>query len=268
MPLDAFSPLTFLAGGSLLACVGVGVHKSRFLKIAMKKPLQQFTFVLVASLLLIGRAAAAETNRNGRLIFDLKRDWSNTSNPNGVWSYNQNTTPVSQFQTFWWGQAGWGYIEIGEGSFFKAGPYPTGVTDPWGNVVPPPHDWKVGDVVLAALSPPYGGDTTFVNVTWTSPGNGTIDISGRAWDAEIFADRDMKWSLIVGGSTVAQRDSVRGIFRKDKAARFNANRIGKHPLTRIPVTQGEVVEFRLIATTYYGHFVGVDETVVFHPKPQ
>jgi hypothetical protein len=231
----------------------------------MKSFVSPFISILAALSLLMGNAIAAGTNSNGRQIYDLKRDWSNTSNPNGLWSYNLNTAPVSQFQTFWWGQAGWGYSEIGEGSFFKAGPYPTGVTDPWGSMVPPPHDWRVGDVVLAALSPSYGGDSTFVNVTWTSPGDGTIDISGGAWDAEIFPDRDMSWSLMVGGNTVAQRSSVRGIFRKEKSAQFKANRTVKHPLTRIPVTQGEVVEFQLVATTYYGHFVGLDETIVFHP---
>jgi len=233
----------------------------------MNPPIKQFTFILVASLLLIGHAAAG-TNSNGRQIYDLKKDWSNTSNPNGAWSYNQNQTPISQFQTFWWGQPGWGYIWIGEGCIFKANPYPAGITDPWGETLTPAHDWKAGHIVFAALSPPYGGDTTFVNVTWTSPADGTIDISGRAWDAQIVADRDMSWSLIVGGDTVAQRSSIRGIFRKDKSARFNANRIVKHPLTRIPVTQGEIVEFRLVATTYYGHFAGLDEQIIFHPKPQ
>jgi len=141
-----------------------------------------------------------------------------------------------------------------------------GTNDPWGNPITPPHDWRPEDVVLHALSLPYGGDITFVNITWTSPADGIIEISGRAWDAAIFADRDVSWSLIVGGETFAQRSSTRGIFRKDKSAKFSANRVGKHPLTNIQVTQGEVVEFRVVTTTYYGHFVGLEELIRFKAK--
>ena len=223
---------------------------------------------LVAGMLAVNCAAADRNPKPALQVFNLTKDWSNTSNPNGAWSYNQNTTPISQFQTFWWGDSGWGYLWIGDGCILKAGNYPAGQTDPWGNLIAPAHDWKAGDVVLHALSLPYGGDTTFVNVTWTSPGDGKIDLSGRAWDAEIFADRDVSWSLMVGSNTVAQCASVRGIFRKDKSARFNSNRIGKRPLSGIPVTQGEVIEFQVAATTYYGQFVGVEEQIIFHPKGQ
>jgi len=233
----------------------------------MKNQIKQFAVILAASLL-VAYGAAASGRNTGREshIYNLNTDWSNASNPNGAWSYNQDQTPISQFQTFWWDQPGWGYIWIGEGCIFKAKPYPAGITDPWGETLTPAHDWKAGDIILHALSIPYGGDTTFVNITWTSPADGVIDINGRAWDAQIFADRDVSWSLNVGGQTVAQRASVRGIFRKDKAARFSANQTAKHSLTKIPVTQGEVVEFRVATSTYYGHFVGVQEQIVFHPK--
>jgi len=231
----------------------------------MKSQVKQFTLTVAAILLFAGGAAKAGSGA-GPHIYNLTTDWSNTSNPNGVWSYNQNTAPISQFQTLWWGMGGWGYSWIGEGCILKAAAYPTGITDPWGEVLAPPHDWQAGDVVMHALSPPYGGDSTFVNITWTSPGNGTINISGRAWDAQIFSDRDVSWSLIVGGQTVAQRSSVRGIFRKDKAARFSANQLGEHALDGIPVSRGEVVEFRIVATTYYGHFVGIQEQILFKPK--
>ena len=199
-------------------------------------------------------ASAVEYNYN------LTRDWSDTQNPNGVWSYNYNTTPISTHQTFWWGQAGWGDLWIADGSILK-GFYPTGMTDPWGNLVGPPHDWQTNDVMMHALSVPYGGQSTFLNVTWTSPADGTIDIIGRAWDGEIFADRDVAWELIVGGQVIAQRNSVQGLYRTNFNARFAANLVPGQRLKNIPVTKGEVVEFRVIAMTYYGHFVGVEESI-------
>jgi hypothetical protein len=39
-------------------------------------------------------------------------------------------------------------------------------------------------------------------------------------------------------------------------------------LDAIPVTQGEVVEFLVAAQTYYGQFVGLDETIAFTPVPE
>lgn len=239
----------------------------------MKKRITQFTLTLAAGLFfaacLTSFGQAGKASMGARFpawhTYSLNADWSNTNNPNGVWSYNQNATPINTFQTFWWGQAGWGYLWLGDGCVIK-GSYPAGMNDPWGNPLEPAHDWRPGDVVIHGLSIPYGGDTTFVNITWTSPADGTIDISGRAWDAEIFADRDMSWTLIVGGETVAQRSSVRGIYRKDKSATFSANRVAKHPLTSIQVTQGEVVEFRVAATTYYGHFLGLQEQIRFKAK--
>jgi hypothetical protein len=210
---------------------------------------------VATSLLLQSTSPAAA----GHYSYDLKDDFSTNQNPNGVWSYDYNDSPISTFQTFWWGESGWGFSSLGDGAILK-GNAPSG-TDPWGNPITPPHDWKPGDVMMHALSEPYGGLTTFLNVKWTSPAAGTIDITGRAWDGEIFPDRNVGWSLIVDGTIVAQRSSVRGLNRKDKGARFSANLVGNNELKNIPVAQGSVVEFRVATESYYGHFVGVEEKI-------
>jgi hypothetical protein len=219
--------------------------------------------VLIAGMLHIITAPSAV----GQVIYDLNSDWSNTQNPNGPWSYNYNDSPITVFQTFWWGQAGWGNNYLGDGGILK-GSSPAGMVDPFGQVTPPANDWQPGDVMLHALSIPYGGDSTFLNVTWTSPGNGSISIGGRAWDGQIFSGRDVSWSLSVGGQILAHRSSVFGLYRTDAAAQFAANLSGPQSLDTIPVTQGEVVEFLVAAQTYYGQFVGLDETITFTPVPE
>ena len=218
--------------------------------------------VLASALFLVQSASNVSA---AKVTYDLSADWSTTQNPNGAWSYNWNDTPISVFQTFWWGQPGWGYIEIADGCILK-GSYPEGQTDPWGNLVGPPHDWKSTDVMMAALSIPYGGDSTFVNVKWTSPGDGMIDITGRAWDGEIFSDRDVAWQLIVAGNVIAQRSSVIGLYRDDSGAQFSSNLVGDSSLSHIKVNKGDEVEFRVITDTYYGHFVGIDEQITFKGK--
>jgi len=214
-----------------------------------------FRLVIVAGFMLCAHATLA-----GKATYILVNDWSSSSNPNGVWSYNHNATPISVFQPMWWGQAAWGYSSLGEGCIIK-GSYFEGITDPWGTVVGPAHDWQPGDVMMHAISKPYGGDTTFLNVRWTCPADGIIDISGRAWDGEIFQDRDMSWALLVRGQFVAQRSSLRGIYRNDAAAQFSSNVLYRNALKKLKVKQGDVVEFRVAAETYYGHFAGVDLTI-------
>jgi hypothetical protein len=204
----------------------------------------------------------------GQYNYSLNADWSDVANPNGVWSYNLGGDPIAVHQEFWWGQAGWGYQWIGDGCIIK-GSQITG-TDPWGNPSTPAHDWQPGDVMMHALSIPYGGETTFLNVKWTSPADGTIDITGRAWDGGIFAfpDRDVAWSLSLGGQAVANRSSVRGLFRTDTGAQLGANLIGGNSLTGIPVNAGEVVEFRVLTQTYYGQFLGVEENITLTVVPE
>src|ERR1700732_5005953 len=60
-------------------------------------PAHYWLFPMVAILLLATPAAKATT-------YDLNADWSNSSNPNGVWSYNEGTNPLP-FQANW-GNAG------------------------------------------------------------------------------------------------------------------------------------------------------------------
>jgi hypothetical protein len=216
----------------------------------------------IALLHLANSAAAADV-----FHYSLVNDWSDVQNPNGAWSYNLNNSPITTHQTFWWGQAGWGYLDFSDGGIIK-GSYPANMNDPWGDPTGTAHDWQDGDVAMHALSIPYGGDTTFLNVKWTSPADGTIDITGRAWDAKVFPERVVAWLLIVGGQTIAERSSVYGLYRTDAGAQFESNLIGNSQLTGIPVVQGQTVEFRVVALSYYGHYVGVQEDITLTVIPE
>lgn len=218
-----------------------------------------FCAVVVAGLVSPVTAKPART-----ITYDLNADFSTISNPNGAWSFNDNNTPISTFRTFWWGEAGWSDIPyLGDGCIIKGNPIPS--PDPWGNVFAA-NDWQPGDVMMHALSIPYGGDSTFLNVKWTSPEEGRIDITGQAWDGEIFPDRDVAWQLRVDGKVIAQRSSVFGLTRDDLAADFQSNIVGRSRLSNLPVRTGTVVEFRVITDTYYGHFLGINETIQFHSR--
>ena len=166
------------------------------------------------------------------LVYSLKHDWSNTRNPNGAWSYNYGNDPIPIFQKFFWGESGWGIYDFGEAAILKGSPPPEGSIDPFGDPIPRANDWRHNDVMMHALSIPYGGGAIYVNIRWTSPGDGTVSIAGRAWDGMVsgYPGRDVGWALLVGGQTVAQRYSVLGLHRLDDGARFDDNRTGNSSL--------------------------------------
>lgn len=185
----------------------------------------------------------------GVSTYDLTSNFSTSSNPNGVWSYEESNVPITQKQTPSYG-AGWGYYGNEDASILQLNTAPTG----W-------NDAQAGDVVMHAPSVPYGGPTAYLDIKWTSPTNGAISITGRAWDDEFNAGRDANWWLSVGGTTKASRGSVYGLHRSDTAAQFSSNLLPGNSLTGISVTKGEVVTFAVAADTYYGHFVGVQEVI-------
>lgn len=185
------------------------------------------------------------------LTYDLTSEFSTSSNPNGVWSYDENNVPITQKQAPSYG-TGWGYYSSEDSSILQFNANASG------------FDTQVGDVVMHAPSVPYGGPTAYLNINWTSPANGVISITGRAWDDAIAAGRDANWSLSVGGMIIASRSSVYGLYRTNAAAQFSNNVVPGDSLTGIAVKQGEVVEIAVAADTYYGHFVGVQEDITLY----
>jgi hypothetical protein len=99
------------------------------------------------------------------------------------------------------------------------------------------------------------------NVTWTSPIDGTIDISGRIWDAYHDPDRDDRWALMLNGTVIAERTTIRGIRRGDFEAQLPFNLVPGHSLTGVPGNVSDVLIFEAEALTWAGHFLGVDLTV-------
>ena len=190
-------------------------------------------------------------------VYDLNTDFSYTSNPNGVWSYTQGGSPIPN--AVLGGSNGWRY-GVGYGV--------DGSIEKWGSSLPSPHDMQANDVIIETVSLAYGGDISPIGVTWTSPDNGEVSLSGRAWDALFYSGRNANWTLSVGGVLVAENTSgVYGLYRNDPAAQFDGNLLPGISLNAINVTAGEQITFLTQTTSYYGHFMGVDMTVSFTPVP-
>ena len=76
---------------------------------------------LVAASLLLGMG----TFNTQAATYDLATDFSSTSNPNGVCSYTQSGTPITQSipSTFIGNGSGWGNLPFLDGSVLKWSPH-------------------------------------------------------------------------------------------------------------------------------------------------
>lgn len=128
--------------------------------------------------------------RGGPIHYDVVSDWSPTANPNGVWSYVWNGSPLA-YQTggFW-----------GAGEVFAPG-------NVSGNFLP--AFWLSPEGVYVHAWDPSNGQPgpEVCSLVWTSPGDGVISLSGSIAYAQAPLDRSDDFVLSLGGS-VLQSGSV------------------------------------------------------------
>lgn len=204
-------------------------------------------FALALALPFMAFSITAEAS----VIYDVTADFSSTSNPNGPWSFNAGSTPLTIFGNLYNTGAGW----------YSPGPTPLWEIYPGGT--------SAGDLVVHSTSLSDDLNNTHLgNVTWTSPGSGTIDILGQAWDAYHDPGRDDEWRLSLNGTIIAACGSIYGINKGAAAAQFSNNLLPSQTLAGIPVAEGDVLKFEVQNTTYpYGHFSGLQLNVT-HSVPE
>jgi sugar lactone lactonase YvrE len=185
--------------------------------------------------------------------YDLKADWSDTSNPNGVWSYNEGSTPLP-LQNPWnpsdaipgpgWAHAQWPNF----------GHVPVWIKNP--NVSH--ENFVTGDIVVHSSDSGRGENYGPANVTWTSPVAAVMTISGSAWISRT-TDRSNQWTLYLNGNALSTGQMLSGgPYNRDNQFAFSAGSGGASALTNIPVSPGDVVKLEVTKLSTYGDFVGVN----------
>jgi Putative binding domain, N-terminal len=192
--------------------------------------------------------------------YDLAAGWSDVINPNGVWSYNRApavaiTNRVADWDTsnnlFGSPQAAW-----------AAAPYPAaGHVPMWFKRVSDSTtlDFPVGRVGM------HGSETSNAGVTWTSPLDGAVDISGGVWQAAktgAHAGRSMNWrvlknGLALTGGSVSSSDS----FTSASPFVLQNGSGGAAALTHLNVSRGDVITLELFKASSFTSFVGVNLTI-------
>jgi hypothetical protein len=190
-------------------------------------------------------------------VWDLQTDWSDATNPNGVWSYNEGTNALPHLS--WWqrnlggwtnAQPGWARSEDSNNRlpfWFQS----TGSED----FV---HDWQARDVVVHTTDDANGVGNGPANLTWTSPMSGIVDISGGVWMGRDIG-RAIAWTLYKNDTPLTSG----AISSSDPYSRTNPFTYalgsgGAGPITGLAVVPGDVIKLELVRTGPYGDFAGVN----------
>lgn len=174
-------------------------------------------------------------------VYDLTTDWSDTTNPNGVWSVNSGSVPLQPVADL--SDTGIDYFPTPQPGF-TAQPIFGDIVPVWFRTTGPLDngnpDWEIGDIITHTSR----FDVPNSNVTWTSDFDGAIDILGSVWPTRGGIN---DWFLyhnevLLTGGTVAGGDP----FDRSNPFYFELGSGGLGVLRDIPVIFGDVVKLELV----------------------
>ncbi|HBR14374.1 MAG TPA: hypothetical protein DD723_02375 [Candidatus Omnitrophica bacterium] len=192
--------------------------------------------------------------------YSLVNDWSDVTNPNGLWSYNEGNN-LLQFNLPNWPtgefgetQTAWAQTNVEEGflpGWFKSVGDPNQLSELVN--VNGPYDWQGGDVVVHTTSSPiHGADHGSANVKWTNPYSGLFNLEGGVWAGRDIG-RGNDWFLYLDNFLIGSGHVEGGdIYSRASPDSFN--------LSNLNIQQGSIVKLELVRTTGSqgsGDFVGV-----------
>ena len=211
----------------------------------------------------LARVESLETRELLSVVtYDLKTQWSNTVNPNGVWTYRQGSTALPKVA--WWqrnlggfatAQPGWAKSEDGNNRipfWFKSSATPTFA-----------HDWLAGDIVVHTTDSGNGVGNGPANVIWTAPAGGTISITGGVWMGRDIGRSD-HWTLFKNGISLTDGGIASGdAFSRAHPFSLTAGSHGAAAVTNVSVVKGDTIQLRVnvVNANDGGDFVGVNFTV-------
>jgi len=203
------------------------------------------------------------------IISDLATDWSDTQNPNGVWTYTGNSGAVLATN-----QADWDTSSVMFGSpqkawadatFFAAGHVPTWFQRTSDSTQ---LDIAVGGVGMHGSE---GSTIAFVGVSWTSTTDGTADITGGVWQAlKVTQDgvggnhqsRNSDWRITLNG-VVLTGGNVSGIDAFTSLSPFDllSGSGGAAALTNLAISVNDVLTLEFISPSSFATFNGINLTI-------
>lgn len=125
------------------------------------------------------------------VVYDLKNDWSTTTNPNGAWTYMVGGSVATSSIA---GNAPYGIAPVIWGGLPSHQAH-QGWSQSNGTEVYP-HDWQTGDIFAHT----FGGNQGLVSIVWTSTSTGMVDLLGSTWLGRDIG-RQVTWDVLFNGSS-------------------------------------------------------------------
>jgi hypothetical protein len=207
--------------------------------------------ILVATVVLLLTPAL----RANTLTYDLGGNWSNSNNPNGVWSYRAGSTNLPLIPNFSFagslplGGPAWAPSNNG-GNFLPA----------WFQAVQNSFNWQVGDIVVHSTDQANGVGQGVANILWTAPVNGTINITGDTWLARSIG-RGNDWAIYFNGNLLSSGVTFDGNgFTRANPFVFSNGSGGALALQNLTVNPGDTVQLVISQdpNSAFGDFNGVN----------
>ena len=192
-------------------------------------------------------------------IYDLKTDWNDISNPNGVWAYRQDGSLLLHNDVSVCCPAGCGITAAWSpgpqrGAFLPLWAKATGDNTAAG--------FLAEDIIVHSVDDANGNSGAGeANVTWTAPMAGMLDISGGLWYAHAGFVRNNDFILTLNGAMLAS-GTISATNGRNRA----------NPLTFIEsglsVAAGDVVQLQVQRNPGqpFGSFAGVNLTIAETPN--
>jgi PEP-CTERM motif len=207
---------------------------------------------LLTSALILAVPAQAQT-------YNLATDYSNTNNPNGVWSFTRGATPMVKQPAQSTGNpfdlaatnGYWGSSTDYNSSVSKVTVNGTAAA-PYNN-----GDFLAGDVIIHSSNP-----NTFspLTINWTAAAAGSIDFTSSVWYAHSVVTRSNDVQAFLGNTSLGTVTVNNSITR--------TNAITSLAGTGLAVLAGDVLSFRFSPTSsqQFGSLAGIGLTVNFTPR--
>jgi hypothetical protein len=146
-------------------------------------------FRRIASVSVILGCAAVSSGQ----VYDLRTDWSETSNPNGVWSMRHGTTALPHVDAWQRNLGGWSVFQPGWARSEDANTrlpfwYRSNGSETFGN------DLDQGDIVVHTTDGSNGVGSGPANVAWRAPDIGVLSVVGSVWLGRDIG-RSNRWTL-------------------------------------------------------------------------
>jgi len=207
-----------------------------------------FTLLMILAIYLPGIGYAA--------TYDLKNDWSNLLNPNGVWTYRQGDVVLPLQDDY--------YADGSNQKAWALAQYPGMNHVPvWLKFQNDSYDFLAGDIAVHPTSHTGSTSQDPANVIWTSPIDGTIAISGNIWWGGWEVDRSTHWELYLNDDLL-NSGTVGGYDIYDRSNPMLINDSGI-----LNVNSGDIVTLELteINPNTWSWFTGVNLTIDAQPVP-